>query len=244
MRFEEAASSPEGFIDYIYSLDHSYEDEIVQCWRIDEKYINILKDFPAEEVLSAFSRTLERTKSRRMIDLIFELCARVLGKKGADFVRARWDRYHKDHFSYGLSLAAFRCLPHEEGFRLIADALAKMECSELSRYRSCLIWFKTSWALDWIEENIRTPVDFVWGAIAAESRFNWHRARKWLDSGRPLSIVALDALSLCLQRRSMGKRHDFRMPDIDELVSTLRNYLKHDDTPGIRERISYIISLV
>ena len=33
-----------------------------------------------------------------------------------------------------------------------------------------------------------------WGHLAAASRFTWARAAAWLRRGRPLSLIALDAL--------------------------------------------------
>lgn len=63
--------------------------------------------------------------------------------------------------------------------------------------------FRTSRALDWIESHAsaievddpeRFPLRY-WGDLAAVSEFSWPRAESWLGRGRPLSVVALLALS-------------------------------------------------
>ena len=242
--FEEAASSPESFIGYIYSRNHSYEDEITQGWHIDDRYIEVLKGFPAEEVLAAFSAILEKTTNGGMTDLVFELCARTLGADGADFVRSMWGKYCRDSFSHTLAFAVARCLPYEEAFRLLADALSGMEPWQRTRYMACLLEFRTRWTLDWIEENVESPVTHDWGYLAAESKFNWQRAKDWLERGRPLSLVALRALSICFQRRARGGQLGFKRPPIDEVVSVLREYEKRDDAPAVKEMVSHVIALL
>ncbi len=242
--FEEAASSVEEFIGYIYSRNHSCEDEISQGWRIDDRYIEALRGFPAEELLAAFSAILEKTTNGGMTDLVFELCARALGADGADFIRSMWEKYSRDFFSHALAFAAACCLPHEEAFRLVADALSGMEPQKRSRYMSCLLEFKTRWTLDWIEENVASPVTHDWGYLAAESKFNWHLAKDWLSRGRPLSLVALRALSICFQRRARGGQLGFRMPPIDEVVSVLREYEERDSAPAVKEMVSRIIAFL
>ena len=242
--FEEAASSAESFIGYISSRNHSYEDEITQGWHIDDRYIEVLKRFSAEELLAAFSAILGKTKNGGMTNLVFELCARALGADGADFIRSMWEKHGRDSFSHDLAFAAASCLPHEEAFRLVADALSGMEPQKRSRYMSCLLSFKTRWTLDWIEENVESPVTHDWGYLAAESKFNWQRAKDWLSRGRPLSLVALRALSICYQRRARGGQLGFKRPPIDEVVSALREYEKRDDAPAVKEMVSRTIALL
>ncbi len=242
--FEEAASSAESFIGYIYSRNHSYEDEITQGWYIDDRYIDVIRGFPAGEVLAAFSAILEETKNGGLTNLVFELCARALGADGADFIRGMWEKYCRDSFSHALAFAAASCLPYEEAFRLVTDALSGMEPRERTRYMACLLEFKSRWTLDWIEENVVSPVTHDWGYLAAESKLNWPRARDWLERGRPLSLVALRALSICLQRRARGGQLGFRMPPIDEVVSVLREYEKRDGAPAVKEMVSRIIAFL
>src|SRR6185436_11112794 len=90
--------------------------------------------------------------------------------------------------------AVAACLPGEEGFARVTDALASMNGNKPSLFLSALGEFRSERALAWIEANVREDVTVDWGRLAALSRLDWPRAVRWLRTGRPLSLVALDAL--------------------------------------------------
>jgi hypothetical protein len=51
--------------------------------------------------------------------------------------------------------------------------------------------------LDWIEQNAVSPVGYEWGTVVACNKPSWTRLAAWLDRGRPLSLIAIDALKNC-----------------------------------------------
>jgi hypothetical protein len=69
--------------------------------------------------------------------------------------------------------------------------------------------------LDWIERTIAQPklVAAFWGELAAKSGLTWPRAQRWLTSGRPLSLVALDALIARL-RDTRSEFNDVRLTEV------------------------------
>lgn len=75
------------------------------------------------------------------------------------------------------------------------------EGSELRERKAALLWFRSPAVLDWIEINApRANVTEDWGRLAALSDLSWSRVQTWLARGRPLSLIALDALAECIPR--------------------------------------------
>ena len=73
------------------------------------------------------------------------------------------------------------------------------------------------------------------GVLAASSKFDWERAKKWLSLGRPLSLVALDALDWCVC--SGRKSPLMNPPSSKEFISTLEDYLNKDNVLRVREKV-------
>ncbi len=90
----------------------------------------------------------------------------------------------------------------EEAFAIIKEQLDLLENKYLNECLSVLNYIYFEKCLDWIEENIsRTEnISLSWGHLAAMSGFNWLRAEKWIDLGRPLSLVALDSIYFCTSK--------------------------------------------
>jgi len=106
--------------------------------------------------------------------------------------------------------------------------------------------------LDWIEkvQNRITNVNSQWGQLAASSKFDWDRANSWLETGRPLSLIALDALNFCTTK---GKRLNqslwmrklnpilLNSPKSDLIAKKLKEYEGKDSVPRTRNTINRII---
>jgi hypothetical protein len=170
---------------------------------------------------------------------IFHLIGLTLGIRGAVLVRDNWEKFaFTDAFS-GIAFAASRCLPLEEAYEKVTDTLSRMDIIKRSVAKHVLGWFETQLNLGWIEENVSSPVDSSWGLLAASSKFDWERAKKWLSLGRPLSLVALDALEWCV---CSGRKPPLvNPPSSKEFVSVLEDYLSKDNVRRVSERVCELL---
>jgi hypothetical protein len=231
---EKEKGSPERLLTFILTRNHWHEGF---CY-INDQWVTAMKSFSPDALLPVFSERLIVIRSNEVIRTILNLAGLVLGKAGASLVRDHWDRYVSTAAFYEIAFAASQCLPTEEGYRNVTDELSKMDARRRYALKDVLRWFETPLTLDWIEENACSPVDVTWGPLAASSKFDWERAKKWLSSGRPLSLIALDALYRCVCSNVLLLLNP---PDSREFISTLKDYLNGDNVPRVRERISALL---
>lgn len=67
---------------------------------------------------------------------------------------------------------------------------------------------------------------------------DWPRAYRWLKVGRPLSLIALDALGLSLQKgRTFA---DLRLPPADEFAAALDEYAATDSAPRALRSVEHL----
>jgi len=108
-------------------------------------------------------------------------------------------------------------------------------------------WFESRLTLDWIEDNIESPVDASWGALAARSKFDWGRLEKWLETGRPVSLAALDALGFCLTRPTAPDGHRYKPlldpPTEPVFRNVLEDYLETDPVPRVERAVGFLLSV-
>ena len=90
-----------------------------------------------------------------------------------------------------------------------------------------------------------------WGHLAASSHFTWDRVNKWIEKGRSLSLIALDALVFCTtvderldhqsswMRQIQPKLTDNPRPEI--VAARLKEYLKADSVPRTKNAVRKII---
>ena len=236
---QEIRHSPERLLTYILSRDHFHGDVVME-WYIHEDLLSAIQSHPSDVLFPVFSRRLSIITNHEIIRTIFHLIGLTLGPEGAPLVRDNWDRFTLSGGLSGIAFAASKCLPLEEAHKKVTDVLSQMSIEKRLAAKHILRLFKTPLNLDWIEKNAASPVDISWGVFAADSGFDWERARKWLSSGRPLSLIALDALSWCLC--SMGKYSLLNPPAPAELISTLKDYQARDNVPRVREKVSELLS--
>src|SRR5204863_3993484 len=109
-------------------------------------------------------------------------------------------------------------------------------------YITAVNFIRNEKVLDLIEENIHrtTNIGTNWGHLAASSYLSWDRVKKWLSNGRPLSLVALDAIIFCTSvgdrlnqspwmRQIQPKLVDDPKPEI--IAKQLQAYLLTDNVP-------------
>ncbi|MEZ5428296.1 MAG: hypothetical protein R2747_18650 [Pyrinomonadaceae bacterium] len=221
---------------------------IVQ-FELTEEVAQALRRFDKKELLTSLDI---RIQQNRLLDYkIYSIVAQVLGNFAEDWVRKEWPLHTDEDFTIFAEMLA-HCLPSEESFDYLTDELDKItSASKLNEYLDCLAFLQTEKSLDWIENNIyrMQNLSSSWGLVAASSKFSWKRAKKWLDQGRPLSLIALDALQFCaVTEDSWGSSPWFREnpqkllnPDkIENMNKVLADYLQNDDVPRTRGLIGYI----
>jgi hypothetical protein len=232
---QQEQNSPERLLTYILAVKRWHEGH----WFIDDHLIAAMKSHSPDVMLPAIRRRLDIVKNEEVIWTIFQLAGLVLGSTGAPLVRDQWERFASTNVFSGIAFAAARCLPLEEGYRKVMDKLSKMDIRKRYAIKYVLEWFETPLTLDWIEENACSPVDVTWGPLAACSKFDWERAKKWLSAGRPLSLIALDALRGCICDPRRPRL--LNPPHPNEFISTLNDYLNKDNVPRVRERVSDLL---
>jgi hypothetical protein len=105
--------------------------------------------------------------------------------------------------------------------------------------------------LDWIERNAVPPITYEWGTATACNQPSWKRLARWLDKGRPLSLIALDALKNC-------RGYDPTDDDMSGLFQTvspkvrgpvslntvrkkLKEYLRVDPAPRVKKVVAIVL---
>lgn len=236
---EEVSSSPERLLTYILARNHLHEEGPTAKSYIHEDLVSAMERHSPDALLSVFSDRLRVIKNVDVIRTIFHLIGLTLGDRGAGLVLDNWERLASTSAFSGIAFAASKCLPFGEAHKKVTGVLSEMDNIKRSAAKNILYWFETPLNLDWIEENVCSPVDGSWGLLAASSKFDWDRAKKWLSLGRPLSLVALDALCWCVC--SGRKPPLLNPPGSKEFVSTLEDYLNKDNVPRVKEKVHELL---
>jgi len=141
----------------------------------------------------------------------------------------------------------------EEAFKLISSKIDVCDDCYLNDHIPALNFIRCEEVLNWIERNASRVENISenWGHLAASSHFNWEKAEEWLSKGRPLSLIALDALILCTtigerlnqslwMRKIKPKLNDNPRPDV--VAKRLQEYLVIDKVPRTRKAVEKVIA--
>ncbi|MDB4798862.1 hypothetical protein OAH36_04610 [Verrucomicrobia bacterium] len=232
-RLSNVAGDPERLLDYSITRWH-LDDDTKGAWQI----------ISPEAVLPAISTRFTSTGNQNIRSACLEVASLTQGEGGADFVRYCWGEYpFVDLIS--LSQASAACLPFREGFDRVCDALAEFEGSQKRDLMFALSYFRSTEALDWIERTVFEPITESWGYLAAASDLDWQRIEAWFGTGRPLSLVAIDALRSIVRPMTLFLReHSPTLRDrpTPEIFSTvLTEYMKRDPVPRVEQRIKGLL---
>jgi len=223
---------------------------IVQVRDVTDEVVNAIKAFGRKEILAGLDKRL--ASNRSLLPPVCDIVALALGPYADEWVVQQWRLHTSKDFPYYAEMLA-KCLDEELGFALYSAALAEVQQpSELSSTMTGLIYFQSRLGLDWIKKNITrvTNISEAWGYVAVASRFDWTTASKWLAAGRPLSLIALDALANCAvtaeTKNSILWLKDnpqrLKAPAaIEEMNEVLRQYGEKDRVARVRTKIGYIM---
>jgi hypothetical protein len=216
-------------------------------WHTTPEVIAALRHHAPASLLAEFRQRVQPPTNPGIIHVVFGLCGKAVGSPAAEFVREHWPKYVDVAFA-GLAFAAAKCLPVHEGFTNVTAVLARLSDKARRESMYLLGWFGLPLTLEWIEENIREPVVEDWGRLAAASGMDWAYASKWLAGGRPLSLVALDALAACVRYDTPLLREQKpklkNPPTAEEIVAAVTEYCKRDNVPRVQRVVSLITESV
>lgn len=231
--FDDVLDNPEALLDFT-----------ITRWHIEEPVVNAWRNHSPDHVLRVVTRRFADTQSAGIKSVILDV-ASTLGRQGEEFVRYAWGDYPETIDLPSIAKATADCLPYREGYDCVVGALSHREESEKRDLMLSLSYFHSQETLDWIEVNIFSPITETWGRLAAASNFDWPRATKWLDSGRPLSLVALDALAAIIRPQSpLLREYSPRFqqpPDFETLTNVLSSHAERDSVPRVSRITKYIL---
>ena len=230
------------------NLDRLINFAFVQ-YLTDDYVNNQLKQFDKNETLKAIDK---KVKYNRAINYkAYEVVGKVIGKEGKDWLKNEWENRQKDELLI-FAEAISKCFDFNEAFETLTNEIESKEDKYLPENISALLYFQSDKTLDWIEKVIHRTnnISTNWGTLAATSQFSWVRAVKWLNVGRPLSLVAIDALLFCTttgERQNQAfwlqqnppKLTDNPRPEI--IANKLKDYLSKDNVPRTKNAITKII---
>jgi hypothetical protein len=91
----------------------------------------------------------------------------------------------------------------------------------------------------WKAADSNAPIGPEWGRLTADSQAPWPTLRRWLEQGRPMSLVALSALE---HYDHPGAPAGFLAPSPSEFQSILSGYAKRDPAPRATATINRLLA--
>lgn len=232
-RLPEVASDPERLLDYS-----------ITRWYLDDATKDAWQSISPGAVLPAISTRFNSTGNQYIRSSCLEVAALTLGEDGADFVRYCWGEYPSVDL-VSLAQASAACLPFREGFTRVCDVLSDLEDPQKRDSMFALSYFRSAEALDWIERAVSEPITESWGYLAAASDLDWPRIEAWFGTGRPLSLVAIDALRAIVRPMTLFLREHSPtlrdQPPPERFLLVLTEYMKHDPVPRVEQRIQGLL---
>jgi hypothetical protein len=240
----DADSHPAPCLSQVSGDPDALLDYSITRWHLDTDTKDAWRAIPASSVLEAISTRFASTGNGEVRGTCLEIAAITQGEDGADFIRYCWGEYPAVDL-VSLAQASAACLPFREGFDKVRGILDAFEGAQKRDLMFVLSYFRSTEALDWIERSIFDPISDAWGSLAAASDLDWPRVEAWLGSGRPLSLVAIDALraivrpqSPLLQELSPVLRD---RPSRATFATVLNDYMRKDPVPRVQQRITGLL---
>ncbi|MCM5681557.1 hypothetical protein M8A51_18690 [Schlegelella sp. S2-27] len=222
-------------------------DYSVTRWQLDEPVCTAWTRLPPDDVLAALVSRFDKTRNPTVRSVVLEVVA-LIGAPGATLVRRAWHEWPEYGAFAALLQATAACLPVDEGLQRAFEALASMQERDRRQAFGALAHFRSERVLDWIEANAGEPSVEAWGYLAAACSFGWPRAERWLRDGRPLSLIAVDALLAIARPRTAFLRKVRPVlgnpPSEHELREAIRDMMQSDPVPRVKQRADALLALV
>ncbi len=205
---------------------------------------------PVDQRLSLASERVAELRQQH-IDPYWQalLIMEEAGLAAADWLRELWPTLlARNFYATGVAVRVMRSvLPKEEAFTLALQWLdmATDRKQYFDRLQS-ISNLKNPRTAELIEKWWRdaAPGEAIadgWSRIAVESQVGWPTLRGWIESGRPLSLVALTALSLYARQESMPDSFD--PPAREVFVRVLTQYKQLDSAPRSEHAVNQLLQV-
>jgi hypothetical protein len=231
---DQVQDDPERLIDYAMTCYVLKENDPV---------VRYLSRHDRSVIVRSLQRRIATARNFDIERTAYEICAYALGPAAADWIRSRWKDHSPEAFSQLARTSAY-CLPFDEAFERITQALEELAPSERADNCYALAALRSLRVLDWIEAHQAPAKRDVWGRLAAVSRFSWPKAVAWLEQGPPLSREALAAIEACYRYDTIDLKRWRPMLEqpasAEEMSAVLDAYLLKDDTPRVRQRVERV----
>lgn len=180
-----------------------------------------------------------------------EVAAEVLAEQAYSWVNYQLSLVEEPvqvlNFAYALAC----CFPAAEAETLLLAALSTLSEKALAQHITCLCYLAGNGPLNWIETHCSTitNVPGSYGVTCAALGITWERIQRWLQAGRPLSLIALDTLVNCSttsdsQNRSPWLRdhppHLHAPTALETMDEALQAYLTVDSVPRTKQAVRFI----
>ncbi|GHT95347.1 hypothetical protein FACS1894122_12780 [Alphaproteobacteria bacterium] len=166
-------------------------------WTLDKSLIKALHKYSKTDILGICKQKYIDSKSEQIRESLVRIAVETVGKETASWIRELWNEGRVD--AAYLSSVSIEILPLDEAFRFIINDLRNVDGDDFPRIvYNCLYLCRSPIVLDLIEAKA-TKYHYYWARLAASSNPSWNRMEKWLTRGHPLSLIALEAVSLCRQ---------------------------------------------
>jgi len=181
-----------------------------------------------------------------------DIAARALGPQAQAWVHEQFRGYTgPDRLLFAEAIAC--CLPPVEAEALILSELSKLNEKALTQSIRCLCYLAGPEPLDWLEQHCHSIlwVSTSYGVAAALLGMTWARVQHWLQLGRPLSLIALDAVANCDMSLNTAKQYCwFRKQPVRllepapvvEMEQVLTAYLAQDRVPRTKYAVNFILT--
>jgi hypothetical protein len=240
------ADYPAPTLDQVRSERERLIDFAMAQHRLRHDVIKALQDHDKQAIIRSLQQRVSTTHNYDIECQAYEICARVLGRSAEDWIRERWG-YYRPFILFSLAEASAHCLPADEGFQRVVDALNVLPFEEMREQCNALAWFRSQHALTWLQHHVESPIVGQWGHLAALSQISWSWIHRWLEQGqgRPMSLVALDALINCCRYNTpmlnqFAPQLQHPAPLI-EMKQHLEAYAAVDQVPRVEQNVRTII---
>lgn len=220
-------------------------DYSLSQWNLNEAVKAAWLALPRTDILLAICERLELRRSLGIRSRLLEICAWALRESAADLVRYAWGDFEAAFELPALAQASAKCLPFEEGFENVTTAINGLKGTQKLNAIWVLGYFHSASVLEWIELNVFQPITETWGYAAAASQFDWLHVEQWLERGRPLALVAIDALlGIAVPPTPLLRAYRPRLlmpPSPEQFTKVLLDYAQKDKVPRVQDRIRAIL---